>query len=298
MKNGGEKRADGAIITVSVGLGINAVLFLVKLFIGLACNSISILSDAINNLGDVFACGICVFSFCMLKRRNKNLSFGYGRMEYLADFLMAIIVCCVGGGFLYTAAERMILPSILTFTWRYFAVISVAAVIKIGLGFFYLKRNKKINSDALRASAIDSFTDAAITAMTLIGYSLNRYSALRIDAVFGIVISAFMLLNGIKLLVGSVKTLLGEKISDEERREIEDLCAGYPCIEKITGMSLHKYGAEYAELVLETVFTNADKYVIIENTVKDISTEIERRFGYTPKICIARVDDETEQRTD
>lgn len=282
------KRANGAIIATSIGLGVNVILFFVKLFIGIACNSISILSDAINNLGDTLAFGIGVFSFVMLKRRNENLSFGYGRMEYVADFLMAIIICVVGGGFMYNAVERMILPSILTFTWRYFAVIGVTAVVKAGLGVFFWQRNKVLDSGVLKASAIDSFTDVGITCMTLIGYSLHQAVTLRIDAIFGIAISAFMLANGIKLLISSVKTLLGEKIKEAEREEIVAICKKYDVVASVKGMNLHKYGAEYEELVLELVFTNSAEYGNIKNSVNYISKDIEQKFGYRPKICIAR----------
>ncbi len=290
------ERANGAILTMSIGLAVNVVLFGIKLFVGLACNSISILSDAINNLGDTLACAISVFSFVMLKKRSKNLSFGYGRMEYVADFLMAIIVCCVGGGFLYTAVERMILVSLLTFTWRYFIIIAITALIKIGLGIFYLYRNKKTNSGVLKASAIDSFTDAGITAMTLIGYGLNRYAKLRIDAIFGIAISAFMLVNGIKLLVSSVKILLGEKMKEDEKKRITEICKKQPCLKEVKGMNLHKYGAEYEELVIDAVFTKGENYDIIINAVDEMSTTIKEEFGYEPKICIVGGSDETEER--
>lgn len=297
MRSGaGKKRADGAIITMSVGLCCNVVLFSVKLFIGLASNSISILSDAMNNFGDVFACAIGIISFVMLKKRSDALSFGYGRMEYVADFLMAIIVCCVGGGFLYTAIERLVLTYLLTFTWRYFIIIAVTAVIKVGMGFFYLVRNKHTASGVLRASATDSFIDAGVTAMTLLGYLLNRYAKLRIDAIFGIVISVFMLLNGIKLLVSSVKVLLGERIDDQERIRIIEICEKQPCVERVESINLHRYGVEYAELVVEAVFTKATSYDIIENAVCKISQEIKKEFGYEPKICLSRGNDETEDR--
>lgn len=290
------KRTNGAIVTMSVGLAVNIALFATKLFVGLACNSISILSDAINNLGDTLACIISVLSFVMLKKRSKNLSFGYGRMEYVADFLMAIIVCCVGGGFLYTAIERMILTYLLTFTWRYFIIIAITALIKVGLGFFYLGKNKKINSGVLKASAIDSFTDAGITAMTLIGYALNRYAKLRIDAIFGIAISAFMLANGLKLLISSIKILLGEKMKEDEKKRITEICEKQPCLKEIKGMNLHKYGVEYEELVIDAVFTREENYDTIIKAVDEISAEIKQEFGFEPKICIAGGSDETEER--
>ncbi len=291
------KRANSAIITMSVGLGVNLILFFAKLFMGLSTNSISILSDAINNLGDTFTCAISVFSFVMMKRRSEKLSFGYGRMEYVADFLMSIVVCIVGASFLYTAIERMIVTYLMTFTWQIFGVVAATAVAKVGLGFFYLWRNKGVESGVLRASAMDSFTDAGITVMTLIGYSLNKYAKLRLDAIFGIAISGIMLFNGIRLLVGSIRILLGEKMEEETEEKVKDICKKHRCIDRVEGMNLHKYGVEYEELVVDVVFTKEENYVNIERAVSDISKEIKKEFGYEPKICIARSKDEQEQKS-
>ncbi len=289
------KRSNGAILTMSVGVAVNFVLFIIKLFIGIACNSVSILSDAMNNLDDVLSCGIGVLSFILIKKRSDSRAFGYGRLEYVADFLMAVIICVVGASFTYSAVERLILPSIMTFSRKYFIIILCTALIKVGLGVFYLYRNKKTGSGVLKASAIDSFIDVGITAMTLIGYSLDRAVNLRIDAIFGIVISVIMIINGVRLLISSIKVLLGEKIKDEERAALEDICKNSPAVESVKGMNLHRYGAEYSELVVELVFTKDSDYGIIKKSAADISAEIEREFGYAPKICIARSDDETKQ---
>jgi len=286
------KRSNGAILTMSVGVAVNFALFITKLFIGIACNSVSILSDAMNNCGDVLSCGIGVLSFVLIKKRSDSLAFGYGRLEYVADFLMAIIICVVGASFTYSAVERMILPSIMTFSRKYFIIILCTALIKVGLGVFYLYRNKKTGSGVLKASAIDSFIDVGITAMTLIGYSLDRAVNLRIDAIFGIIISVIMIINGVRLLICSIKILLGEKIKDEERADIAELCKKSSAVESVKGMNLHRYGAEYSELVVELVFTKGIDYGIIKKSADDISAEIESKFGYAPKICIARSDDE------
>lgn len=283
------KRANYAIVTLAVALATDLALFFIKLYIGLSSNSLAILSDAINNLSDTFACAIAIVSFAIIKKNNDGrLAYGYGRMEYVADFMMSVIICIVGFAFVYLAVERLILPSIMIFSWLYFGIVSATALVKVGLGFFFRYRNKRVDSGVLRASELDSFADAGITVMSLIGFALNRYAKLRIDAVFGLIISGIMIFNGIKLLIHSVKTLLGEKLDKEVCEEIRELCKAYESVEQIREINVHRYGAGYTELVVNAVFTSGINYDIIVKDVEDLTAVLKEKYGFEPKICISR----------
>lgn len=283
------ERANSAILTMSIGLGINFLLFIVKIYVGLSSNSLAVMSDAINNLGDTFSCIIAVISFALVKKgKDGKLAFGYGRMEFLSDFLMAVIVCVVAAGFVYSAVERMVLPYLMTFTWFYFGIIAFTALVKVGMVFFYRYRNKRVNSGVLRASAFDSVTDVGITVMSLIGFSLNRYAKLRIDAIFGLIISGIMIFNGIKLLISSVRTLLGEKTNEADVKKVSEILLSFEQVKEVTNVVLHNYGAQYKELVVEVIFTSEENYDIISNIAEEAKVKIKKEFGYEPKICISR----------
>lgn len=285
----GNERTNRAILTLSVGLIADFVLFILKMYIGLATNSIAILGDALNNLSDTVACLIAIMSFVIVKKsKGDKLPYGYGRLEYIADFLMSVIVVIVGFVFVYLSIERLVLPYLMTFTWLYFGIIAATVAVKIGMGFFFKYMNKGVNSGVLKASVIDSFTDAGITVMSLIGFSLGKYAKLRLDAIFGLVISGVMIFNGVKLLVQSVRTLLGEKLEEKTQKEIEEICSSYDCVEEIRKINVHRYGAGYVELVVEAVFTKNTAYDIIENTVGEISERLKKTYGFEPKICITR----------
>ncbi len=287
--DGVSQRANYVIVTLIIAAVTDLALFMIKLYIGLSSNSLAILSDAINNLSDTFACAIAIVSFAIIKKNNDGkLAYGYGRMEYVADFLMSVIICIVGFVFVYLAVERLILPYLMVFTWLYFGIVAATAAVKIGLGFFFRFRNKRVGSGVLKASELDSFTDAGITVMSLIGFSLNRYAKLRIDAVFGLVISAIMIFNGVKLLIKSIKTLLGEKLDGDTCEEIKKICLECGSIEDVKGINVHRYGAAYTELVINAVFTSGLNYDIIKNDVENLSAVLKEKYGFEPKICISR----------
>lgn len=290
----GRERTRRAVLTVLAGGAVNLILFFVKLYIGLASNSLAILTDAVNNLSDSLGFAIAALGFSAVSRRADGVfSYGYGRAEYLADFIVAVIVCAVGASFLYKAVERFVLPYLMTFTWGYFAVIAATVAVKLLLGVYFRKADSRINSGTLKGASLDSFIDAGITAMTLIGFALNRYSKLRLDALFGLVIGVIMIVNGLKLLFSAAKKLLGTKLSRETEKDIADICASCGDSIGVRSVALHDYGAENKQLVIDAVFTNEKDFDKIINITEEISRKVKEKYGYDTKVCVGRSEDET-----
>ena len=241
----GRERTRKAVLTVLAGGAVNLILFFVKLYIGLASNSLAILTDAVNNLSDALGFAIAALGFSAVSRRADGVfAYGYGRAEIL-------------------------------------------------LGFFFKSSNKRIDSGVLKGASLDSFIDAGITAMTLIGFALNRYSKLRLDAVFGLVIGVIMIVNGLKLLFSAAKKLLGTKLSRETEKDIADICASCGDSIGVRSVALHDYGAENKQLVIDAVFTNEKDFDKIINITEEISRKVKEKYGYDVKVCVGRSEDET-----
>lgn len=291
----GKERVNKALAAISVGVAVNFILFIVKIYIGLSSNSLAVMTDAVNNLSDSLSFVIAAVGFSFLRKKAAGeMVYGYGRIEYLADFVIATVVCIVGASFLYLAVERFVLPYLLVFTWNYFAIIASTVVVKILLGLFFRFFNKRVDSGVLKGASLDSFIDAGVTTMSLIGFSLNRYANLRLDAVFGLIIGVIMLINGIKLLISAAKKILGEKISSEREREIKEICLAYAGVAEVKSISLHDYGAENKQLVLELIFTKEETFDIIDKVVGELTEIISEKFRYDTKICLSRRQNETQ----
>ena len=69
---------------------------------------------------------------------------------------------------------------------------------------------------------IDSFADSGVTAMTLMSFIMSNFSGIRIDAVFGLIISVIIIVNAVKLLKSSAQTLMG-RTDPEIKRSVENL---------------------------------------------------------------------------
>ena len=91
-------RERKAKIAVSVSASaVNMILGVVKVLSGIYTNSLSIITDGVNNFGDVLSNAGAAAGFGVEnKAPTRRFPGGFGRVEYIVAFLMAIIIMAVG----------------------------------------------------------------------------------------------------------------------------------------------------------------------------------------------------------
>lgn len=86
------RKSYGTLSSVT-GIICNIILFILKLATGILSGSVSIVSDAVNNLSDCAGCIVTFFGYKLAaKPADKDHPFGHGRAEYLAAMLIAVMV--------------------------------------------------------------------------------------------------------------------------------------------------------------------------------------------------------------
>lgn len=232
---------------VNMGLGI------VKVLAGIYTNSLSIITDGVNNFGDVLSNAGAAVGFAVEnKAPTEKFPAGFGRVEYIVTFIMAIIIMAVGGGFAYSALDRIFYHPVITFSWVHFGIIAATIAVKIGLAVMFRLSYVKYRSDVLKAQTLDSVLDACITTFALLGLFLSRYISFPIDAVIGLIISAVMFAAGVKLFVGEFVRLAG---GADERRVggLKKLCLAQKGVTDAR-VRVYDFGTKYAEAVVELTF--------------------------------------------
>ncbi|MDR3293109.1 MAG: cation diffusion facilitator family transporter [Clostridiales bacterium] len=266
-----------------VGLSVNLVLSGVKLYIGLSSNSLSIFSDSINNFADAIGFGIMILGFYMMRKKpTEEFPFGYGRAEYLVGFIFAASILFTGLYFIWSALDRLFLPRFLYFTWFGFGVTAACAVVKTALAFYFRSVNKKCPSGVLKGAETDSFLDAGITLMTLVGFLLGAYANLRLDAVVGIVIGIIITVEGVKLLKNSIGSLLGKRAEKDVTAAVEAIVKEYANCAELRGIETHDYGETAKEItVILAVKEEKEKTLA---AVDDIVKKVEEKTGYKTRV--------------
>lgn len=200
---------------------LNLLLFGVKLYVGLSVNSICIWSDAINNLADALSCLVTLGFFWATLRLGARIQPEIPmKGERLLSFLLSCVVAFVGASFAYSSLERLMYPTPVWFSVRFFCIVLLTAFVKGGMFFFYRAFARKTQSDVLRVLQADSLMDCFITTATLLSFTLTRYLSFAVDAIFGLAISVFLFVGAAKLIATHLRALLGY-VKKETRDQIE-----------------------------------------------------------------------------
>lgn len=228
-----------------VGIIANAVLFAIKLLLGILSGSISLIADSLNNLSDSGSNVLTVVGYSISgKPADKDHPYGHARMEYLSSLFISIIVAFLGFEMLTASIEKLInKPEIQSYDTVTIVIISATIAVKILTALFYRKLGNHINSKALKASAFDSISDVIATSAVVVGMILTPYTGPYTDGIIGIGISVYIIIVGIKLVIESSNTLIGEAPDSEFTKDIIQRIKEYDGVLGIHDLVIHSYGA-------------------------------------------------------
>lgn len=239
------RAAYGTLGSVMGILG-NLILCFIKISVGIITGSISISADGLNNLSDMGSSVITAIGFKMAnKPADSDHPFGHGRIEYISAFIVAALIMLVGFELLKTSGQTLIegtpAPeySIVTLI-----ILAVSILIKLYMFFFNRKIGKRINSEALIASAQDSVNDCIATGAILISVGVSMFVELsfNLDAVMGILVSLFILYSGFSSAKNTINEILGKPPEKELINDIENTIMSFKEFEGIHDLIVHNYG--------------------------------------------------------
>lgn len=227
----------------AVGLICNFILFVMKLVIGLLSGSVAVAADAFNNLTDGISSLISIAGFKISgKEPDKDHPFGYGRTEYIAGFVVTIIILVVGFEFLKTSVERMISPEQIAFSMVMLVLLVVSILIKMWMSRFYVKMGEKIGSPVLIATGKDSRNDVITTFVVILGMITGMVTPYPVDGYVGLIVALFILWSGIHCIGDALSPLLGAPANQELTGQIEKIVCAFPYIIGVHDLIIHDYG--------------------------------------------------------
>ncbi len=264
-----EKLAMGKRAGV-VGIGVNLVLFAVKLFGGILSGSVAVIADAVNNITDA-ASSILVFLgyWFAAKPPDKEHPYGHARMESLCSLGIAILVTVLGIE-LFTGSLADIFgggegaqTSALVVGIMIFSVLA-----KVVLALFYRRVGAKIDSASLRASAMDSIGDVCASTAVVVGMFLAKITGPMTDGILGCGIAVYIFIMGVKLILDGVNTILGTPPDKELVMEIVGKLRSYDGVLGIHDLVMHNYGMDkyFASVHLEM---DADRDIMLSHDIID-----------------------------
>lgn len=236
-------RPKYAMLSSITGIVVNLLLSIFKLVIGIVTNSMSIISDALNNVTDTGSSIVTMIGFKLSQKKVDNEHpWGHGRMEYITAFIVDILIILVGVELLQNSVDKIIHPVMPTVNGVVIFLLVVAILVKLWLFVFYSKIAKRIDSSAIKATAYDSISDCVSTFVVLFSSVISLIFGITIDGYVSILVAIFILITGVKALKETIDILLGSKPDKEFIDQISEFVKKYPMIAGIHDIMVHDYG--------------------------------------------------------
>ena len=274
------RRKAYGILCGAVGIGLNVLLFIGKLFAGMLAGSIAITADAFNNLSDAGSSFVTLLGFHLAGQKpDSDHPFGHGRMEYLSGLVVSMLILLMGFELAKSSLQKILHPEAVSFSPVVLGILAVSIAVKLYMFLYNRHYGRAIGSSAMEATAMDCISDCAATAAVLAATLAGHYMGWMIDGWCGILVAAFILWSGLNSIKDTLDPLLGAPPTAEFVREIRELVLAQEAICGIHDLVVHDYGPGRVMISLHAEVSSAADVMEIHDIIDNTERELKERLG-------------------
>lgn len=273
------RRAYGMLCGV-LGIVLNVLLFAGKYLAGILSGSIAITADAFNNLSDAGSSVITLVGFKFSGRKaDADHPFGHGRIEYLSGFGVSMVIILMGFELLKSSVQKVLSPEPVEAGILPVLILIVSICVKMYMAYYNRSVGVKINSEAMKATAMDSLSDTIATFAVLISMAVVHITGYNIDGWCGCIVACFVLYAGYNAAKDTLNPLLGEPPSKEFVEEIRSIVLAHPEIIGIHDLVVHDYGPGRRMISLHGEVAGNSNIFEIHDVIDRIEKELGQKLG-------------------
>ncbi len=293
------------------GIITNLLLVLLKFGIALYGASknnwiipLALLGDAINNLGDLASNLVTLIGFKMsLKPADKDHPFGHQRIEYISGLIVSVFVVTAGIELLVTSIKGIINQDEVIYEIFSIIVLFASSLIKLFQGYVNYGLGKAIASPSLKATYLDSLSDAIASSLLGIGAIVSLCLKFPyLDSYMGVAVSLFILYSGLMMIKETSNPLIGEATDKKYVQKIVDEVLRYKEVKGVHDVICHNYGATKIFVSLHVEVNEKEDFPYIHDVIDNIEEDIKNKFGvditiHMDPVCIGDKEvDQTKKR--
>ncbi|MFH1452930.1 MAG: cation diffusion facilitator family transporter [Armatimonadota bacterium] len=201
------------------------VIAILKVAVGLYINSIAILSEALDSIGDL---AISLLSYFLIKKSekppDKDHPYGHGKFETLSAALESIFILSIAVFIVIKAVKGILYGNIIGELNLGILVMAVSLISKIVVSNYLFKTAKSENSIALEGRAHNFKADIWREAGVLVSLIIIKVTGINIiDPIVGLLVACIILFSFFKLIRKTMKDLIDESLPEEEEKTIREI---------------------------------------------------------------------------
>ncbi len=279
LKNPAVRRAYG-ILSGTLGIVLNILLFAGKLTAGLISGSVAIVADALNNLSDAGSSVITLIGFRMAGQKpDKGHPFGHGRIEYISGLIVSMLIILMGFELGKSSVGKIISPGETEFSVVAAVILAVSVLVKLYMCCYNGKVGKKISSPAMKATATDSLGDCISTMVVLICMFITKFTSFDLDGICGAAVALFIFISGLRAAKETINPLLGVPPTDEFVDEIGETVMSHKGVLGFHDLIVHDYGPGRRMISLHAEVPADEDLLKTHDMIDNIEKELSAKLG-------------------
>jgi cation diffusion facilitator family transporter len=269
-----------------ISVGINGLLFFVKIILGITIGAVSLIADALHTLSDVVTSSIVIWGFKQTEKpADVEHPYGHGRAEYIATLIIAILLCVAGIEIIEVSIDRIRNPvwDLNKVKWWMITLLVLTIVIKEFTARFADYLSSMVASGTLHADAWHHRSDALSSLLVVGALVAGKIGYVSIDGWAGLAVAGFLMYMGFEIAKDAVDDLIGKPPTTEEIETIRHIVMDVSGVLGAHDIIIHSYGQD--KFVSVHVEVDAKETTA---TAHDISEEVEelleKALGVEPTV--------------
>lgn len=273
-------RGAYGILCSIVGIVLNLLLFAGKYLAGSLSGSLAIMADAFNNLSDAASSFVTLIGFRFAGRGpDTDHPFGHGRYEYISGLVVSFLILLMGIELGQSSIEKILHPEAMEGGWLTVLILLVSIAVKFYMHRYNRKIGEKIDSAAMKATAMDSLSDSIATAVVLICTVIYLATDVNLDGWGGGLVALFIIYTGITSIRDTLSPLLGQAPDPEYVQKIETIVKAHPEILGIHDLVVHDYGPGHRLISLHGEVSGDGDIYVLHDVIDRIEQELHDKLG-------------------
>ena len=237
-------RAAVAARSTWLSIGINVLLSITQIAVGMGSRSQGLIADGIHSLSDLVADFIVLFaSHHSKKDADTEHPYGHQRFETAASLALGMLLLAVGAGMLWSAFRKLEDPGAVPTVHVVALWVASGSILAKELLFRYmLKMAQQVKSGMLVANAWHARSDAASSLVVCIGIIGNLAGYTILDPIAALIVGFMVTRMGWTFSWQALRDLIDHAVDDREVQAIRRTLAETPGVHGVHDVRTRKMG--------------------------------------------------------
>jgi cation diffusion facilitator family transporter len=269
-----DARIQAASRSTWVSVGVNVILTVTQVAVGILAKSQGLVADGIHSLSDLLADFVVLLaSHHSKKDADEDHPYGHQRYETAASLVLGLLLLAVGVGMLWSAVKKLETPDAVPAVNIVALYVAGSALVAKELLFRYmLAVATRVKSSMLVANAWHARSDAASSLVVGLGIVGNLAGYPILDPIAALVVGLMVTKMGFAFAWDALHDLMDRSADEAEVQSIQQTLLDTPGVRGAHDIRSRKMG----DLIVVDVHIEIDASISVE-AGHDIAVEARKR---------------------